>query len=292
MTRTIRVRSDAQIAKFMGPTWGPPGYCRPHDGPINLAIRVIIAPRHPVVTSQFICDIWWRYEMDYWPFVKGIHRWPVDSLHNGTIIRSFDLSLMSVWTSCSINRWFLVISDVILMQTILLSMMTSSNGNNFRVTGHLCGEFTGPRWIPAQRPVTRSFDVFIDLRRNNDWVNTRETGDLRRYRAHYDVIVMYRHHRFMDNHCFCRPMTTVPVLYRVQKRYTYTLCFNLTKPNLTWPLPYLINEVNPCSLIRKCRHCDEIIITDCTGSCHFDNFRCSRWWKFHQNDYISVSVVS
>ena len=26
--------------------------------------------------------------------------------------------------------------------------MTSSNGNLFRVTGHLCGEFTGPRWIP------------------------------------------------------------------------------------------------------------------------------------------------
>ena len=27
-------------------------------------------------------------------------------------------------------------------------MMTSSNGNIFRVTGHLCREFTGPRWIP------------------------------------------------------------------------------------------------------------------------------------------------
>ena len=27
-------------------------------------------------------------------------------------------------------------------------MMTSSIGNIFRVTGHLCGEFTGPRWIP------------------------------------------------------------------------------------------------------------------------------------------------
>ena len=26
----------------------------------------------------------------------------------------------------------------------------------------------------------------------NDWVNNREAGDLRRYRAHYDVIVMYR----------------------------------------------------------------------------------------------------
>ena len=39
--------------------------------------------------------------------------------------------------------------------------MTSSNGNIFRVTGHLSpvpGEF------PAQRPVTRSFNVFFDLR--------------------------------------------------------------------------------------------------------------------------------
>ena len=48
-------------------------------------------------------------------------------------------------------------------------MMTSSNGSIFRVTGLLCGEFTGPRWIPrtgefpAQRPATRSFDVFFGL---------------------------------------------------------------------------------------------------------------------------------
>ena len=30
-------------------------------------------------------------------------------------------------------------------------MMTSSNGKFFRVTGHLCGEFTGPRWIPRTK---------------------------------------------------------------------------------------------------------------------------------------------
>ena len=30
-------------------------------------------------------------------------------------------------------------------------MMTSSNGNIFRVTGHLCGEFTSPRWIPRTK---------------------------------------------------------------------------------------------------------------------------------------------
>ena len=54
-----------------------------------------------------------------------------------------------------------------LMWAISISMMTSSNGNIFCVTGQLCGEFTGPQWIPpAQRPVTRSFDVFFDLRLN------------------------------------------------------------------------------------------------------------------------------
>ena len=45
-------------------------------------------------------------------------------------------------------------------------MMTSSNGNIFRATGPLCGEFTGPGEFPTQRPVTRRFDVFFDLRLN------------------------------------------------------------------------------------------------------------------------------
>ena len=40
-------------------------------------------------------------------------------------------------------------------------MMTSSNGNIFRVTGLLCGKLIGE--FPAQRPVTWSFDVFFDL---------------------------------------------------------------------------------------------------------------------------------
>ena len=47
-------------------------------------------------------------------------------------------------------------------------MMTSSSGNIFRVTGPLCGEFTGPGDFPTQRTVTRSFDVFFDL-----WLNKR-----------------------------------------------------------------------------------------------------------------------
>ena len=69
-------------------------------------------------------------------------------------------------------------------------MMTSSNGNIFRVSGTLCGEFTGPGEFPTQRPVTRSFDVFFMCIWINGWVNTRQAGDLRCYRGHYDVIIM------------------------------------------------------------------------------------------------------
>ena len=66
-------------------------------------------------------------------------------------------------------------------------MMTSSNGKIFRVTGPLCGEFTGLRWIP----LTNASDAELwSASWINGWVNKREAGGLRRHRAHYDVIVM------------------------------------------------------------------------------------------------------
>ena len=34
-----------------------------------------------------------RHAMRYWPFVRGIHRWPVASLQKGTTARSFDIFL-------------------------------------------------------------------------------------------------------------------------------------------------------------------------------------------------------
>ena len=43
------------------------------------------------------------------------------------------------------------------------TMMTSSNGNTFRVTVPLCGEFIGHRWKLSQRPMTQSFDISFDL---------------------------------------------------------------------------------------------------------------------------------
>ena len=47
----------------------------------------------------------------------------------------------------------------------------------------------------------------------------------------------------------------------------------------------------PKTLKRKCCYFDEIFITGCIESCQNDNFQCSQWWKFRQND-IFVSVRS
>ena len=48
-----------------------------------------------------------------------------------------------------------------------------------------------PGEFPTQRPVTLWALMFtLICARINGWVNNREAGDLRRYRAHYDVVVM------------------------------------------------------------------------------------------------------
>ena len=73
-------------------------------------------------------------------------------------------------------------------------MMASLNASIFRVTGHLCGEFTGPRWNPrtkasdAELWCTLMFPLICAWM--NCWVNNRQPDDLRRHRAHYDVTVM------------------------------------------------------------------------------------------------------
>ena len=45
-------------------------------------------------------------------------------------------------------------------------MMTSSNGRIFRVTGHLYGEFSGPRWIPGTKASDAELWCLLDLRPN------------------------------------------------------------------------------------------------------------------------------
>ena len=134
----------------------------------------------------------WKHYLRYWPFVRGIHRPPVNSPHKcqwrGALVFSFIYTRINGWENnrkAGDLRRHRDHYDVIVMQygiRYILGIMhmvhplmcfvvvwtetiimTSSNGNIFRVTGPLCGEFTGPGDFPAQWPVTRSFDVFFDL---------------------------------------------------------------------------------------------------------------------------------
>ena len=68
----------------------------------------------------------WKHFLRYWPFVRGIHRFPVNSPHKGQWRGALMFALIYVWI--------------------------------------------------------------------NGWVNNREAGDLRRHRAHFDVIVMNCQH--------------------------------------------------------------------------------------------------
>ena len=76
--------------------------------------------------------------------------------------------------------------------TWIYHMMRSLNRTISRVTGHLCEEFTGHRWIPPHKGQWRGALMFSSIRAwINGWVNNRESGDLRYHRAHYGVTFLY-----------------------------------------------------------------------------------------------------
>ena len=81
-------------------------------------------------------------------------------------------------------------------------MMTSSNGNIFRVSGHLCGEFTGPRWIPRTKASDAELWCFFDLRLNKRlskqwWGWWFETLSHPLWRHRNDInVIPHRYHNF------------------------------------------------------------------------------------------------
>ena len=97
--------------------------------------------------------------------------------------------LISPWRKILIRK---SINSILCITFIFIKyMMTSSNGNIFRVTGHLRREFTGPRWIP--RTKASDAEIWYFLWSAPEWtieINNREASDLRRHRDHYDVTIM------------------------------------------------------------------------------------------------------
>ena len=112
--------------------------------------------------SLSIIELWlyaFPRPMELYIFIYH-HIWIFE--HHSTHIGKFKIQLWRCIDHIRIPTWFICHHA----SSAVHAMMTSSNGNIFRVTGPLCGEFTGPGEFPAQRPVTRSFGVFFHLRLN------------------------------------------------------------------------------------------------------------------------------
>ena len=90
-------------------------------------------------------DLSWRWVSDGYPIShKPTQPTPRSKLHSTVIkegprfTRQLNFIPNRIWPA------FLRFNQILLM-------MTSSNGNIFRVTGPLCGEFTGHQWIPLTK---------------------------------------------------------------------------------------------------------------------------------------------
>ena len=105
---------------------------------------------------------------------------------------------VSVWW----RHHVVIIMIMVVIITLVLNMITSSNGNIFRVTGPLCREFT-----QSQGQWREALMFSLICAWANGSVNNRDARDLRRHRAHYDVIVMklwkwWERRGFRDQHVF------------------------------------------------------------------------------------------
>ena len=104
---------------------------------------------------------------------------------------------------------------------------------HFRGTGPLCGEFTGPGEFPAQRPVTRSFDVFFDLRLHKRlskqpwgwWFETLSWS-------------LWRHCNDYQEYCWSKS-TNNSLMNWFWNCYTLSHCLWPKNEQLTYTLPYV-----------------------------------------------------
>ena len=105
--------------------------------------------------------------------------------------------------------------------TNAMTMMASSNGNNFHTNGPLWGESTGHRRIP----LTKACDAELWCFLWTFWANNRDAGELcwRRHHVHYDVAVMhlYLHDTFDQiTHCRWCPKNWLTVIMHMRWQHS------------------------------------------------------------------------
>ena len=90
----------------------------------------------------------WKHFPRYWPFVRGIHRVPVNSLHKGQWRGALMFSLICAWRNDWVNireagdlRPYSAHYDVTV--TGIRMQMITAHGTDFHIDDPLCGESIG-----------------------------------------------------------------------------------------------------------------------------------------------------
>ena len=98
---------------------------------------------HNCSWSCLLCFVFLLYQQ----FSLGTCNYVTHNIQGYRVFQQGQTHLSIVWEK-HIQWWFETYILKLEQNTVL---MTSPNGNIFRVTGPLCGEFTGLRWIPRAK---------------------------------------------------------------------------------------------------------------------------------------------
>ena len=122
--------------------------------------------RHQV-NSFWPSDVIWRHGFKSTSVQVMACRLRAPSYYlNSSTLRSCGIYHEQIWMQQSVKQdWDLYYHNLIQISQGPMSqrwwMMTSSNGNFFRVTSYLCGEFTDHRWIPRTKASDAEFWCFL-----------------------------------------------------------------------------------------------------------------------------------
>ena len=158
-------------SKVHGPTWGPPGSCRPQMGPmlapITLLSRVLTRDTWTNCCSviHHTCMVFCEYTYPY-----ALMRVRLNI--NGVVA----IEIMT--QNC----------DMILIPESSIYPLWRYPMETFSALLDICAGNSPVTSKPRQWRGALMFSLICAW--TTGWVNNREAGDLRRHRTHYDVIVM------------------------------------------------------------------------------------------------------
>ena len=131
----------------------------------------------------------WKHFPRYWPFVRGIHRSPVNSPHKGQWRGALMFSLICAW----INRWVnnREAGDLRHHRAHYdVALMTKTKWPTIFCRQHVWGIILSPVDFPHKGQWRGALIFSLIFARTNSWAKNRDAGDLRRYRAHSDLTVI------------------------------------------------------------------------------------------------------